>query len=413
MTPGDLLPAAPQPSRKGRWIALVIVLALVAAGVGAWAVWVRDNEAEQPGAFYTPPDPLPAGRPGDVIRSEAMSGLPAGTQGWRVLYLSTGMGGQPVAVSGAVFAPEGAPPAEGRKVVAWAHGTSGIVPSCGPSVSDADGGLFARVPSTAEMIAAGYVIAATDYPGLGTPGVHPYLVGSSEGYAVLDSVRAARNLAESGAGTDFVVWGHSQGGHAALFTAQLAPQYAPDLKLQGVAAAAPATELAELFQRDLDEAVGKVLTSFAVVSWSKVYPGASLDQVLVPVARPLVSEIAEGCILTDAQEVAEAPLVLELRLGFVGNDPTSVQPWKDLFAENTPGTGPLAPPLFVAQGEADTVVWPDVTEGFVKAHCDAGTVVHLQTYAGVDHFGVRTASAPDVLAWVAGRFSGAEPPSTC
>ena len=40
----------------------------------------------------------------------------------------------------------------------------------------------------------GYAIAATDYPGLGTPGPHPYLVGDSEARAVIDSVRAARSF---------------------------------------------------------------------------------------------------------------------------------------------------------------------------------------------------------------------------
>jgi acetyl esterase/lipase len=64
---------------------------------------------------------------------------------------------------------------------------------------------------------------------------------------VLDSVRAARDMPDSGASDRFAVWGHSQGGHAALYTGELAARYAPDLKLVGVAAAAPATYLVELF----------------------------------------------------------------------------------------------------------------------------------------------------------------------
>ena len=45
-----------------------------------------------------------------------------------------------------------------------------------------------------QLVDAGYVVAATDYEGLGTPGVHPYLVGESEGRSVLDAARAARAL---------------------------------------------------------------------------------------------------------------------------------------------------------------------------------------------------------------------------
>lgn len=78
------------------------------------------------------------------------------------------------------------------------------------------------------------VVVAADYPGLGTPGMHPYLIGESEGRAVLDSVRAARDLPDAGASNRFAVWGHSQGGHASLYTGELAASYAPDLRLVGV-----------------------------------------------------------------------------------------------------------------------------------------------------------------------------------
>ena len=101
-----------------------------------------------------------------------------------------------------------------------------------------------------DMLAQGYVVVATDYPGLGTPGIHPYLIGISEARAVLDSVRAARALPNTGASNRFAVWGHSQGGHAALYTGELAASYAPELKLVGIAAAAPATYLVELFDAD-------------------------------------------------------------------------------------------------------------------------------------------------------------------
>ena len=100
------------------------------------------------------------------------------------------------------------------------------------------------------MLDRGFVIAATDYAGLGGQGMHPYLIGLSEARAVLDSVRAARQLPDAAAGDRFAVWGHSQGGHAALFTGEQAASYAPELKLVGVAAAAPATYLGELFRAD-------------------------------------------------------------------------------------------------------------------------------------------------------------------
>jgi hypothetical protein len=127
------------------------------------------------GPFYTIDPAQEQGRPGELIRSEPMAGAPTGATAFRVLYRSTSPSGDPIAVSGIVVAPAGPPPAEGRPVVAWAHPTTGVVPSCAPSL-------------LANVFARGYVVAATDYPGLGTAGPHPYLVGISSA-----SARAGRS----------------------------------------------------------------------------------------------------------------------------------------------------------------------------------------------------------------------------
>ena len=180
------------------------------------------------------------GKPGSIIRVWPLEGggpMGANATALRILYRSTGLNGEPIAVSGAIFIPAGPAPAGGRNVLAWGHPTYGVVPACAPSLMPDTAGLIFGLN---EMLAKGYVVAATDYPGLGTQGIHPFLIGVSEARAVLDSVRAARDLPNSGASNRFVVWGHSQGGHAALYTGELAASYAPELKLYGIGAAAPA-----------------------------------------------------------------------------------------------------------------------------------------------------------------------------
>src|ERR1700722_20811747 len=163
---------------------------------------------------------------------------PAGAAAYRVLYRSTGLHDEPIAVSGIIVVPPGPAPEGGRPIVAWAHPTTGIVPRCAPSLAIFH---FQQMPGLRNMVQRGYVVTATDYPGLGTVGPHPYLVGMSEGRAVLDSVRVARSMPGAGGGMAFAVWGHSQGGQAALYRGILAHSYAPELELVGVAAAAPAT----------------------------------------------------------------------------------------------------------------------------------------------------------------------------
>jgi alpha-beta hydrolase superfamily lysophospholipase len=191
------------------------------------------------------------------------------------------------------------------------------------------------MPGIEEFMEAGYVIAATDYQGLGTPGPHPYLVGDSEGIGALDSVRAARNLAEAGASADFVVWGESQGGHASLFAGQLASTYAPELNLHGVVGSAPAADLVDLFKTKTSEgtAVGNIFSSMALSSWARVYGQADLDQIVTPAARPLVNRIAENCIQNPAQILASAPAATALNVTSLSNPPWKTEPWKTILAE--------------------------------------------------------------------------------
>ena len=82
-------------------------------------------------------------------------------------------------------------------MISWAHGTSGISDNCTPSRNP--GGAYTAyvAPQENAWLKQGYAIASTDYEGLGTPGVHPYLVGRSEGRGVLDIARASRQRGPS------------------------------------------------------------------------------------------------------------------------------------------------------------------------------------------------------------------------
>ncbi|MEY2667416.1 MAG: hypothetical protein RJA59_54, partial [Pseudomonadota bacterium] len=94
----------------------LVVLALAAGAACA-------SPFHKPDAFYSPPEPLPAGKPGDVLRYEPIAGGPDGATSWRILHRSTGMKGEPIVVSGLLVVPDGPAPAAGRDVVAWAHPT--------------------------------------------------------------------------------------------------------------------------------------------------------------------------------------------------------------------------------------------------------------------------------------------------
>src|SRR3954468_24353477 len=198
-------------------------------------------------AFYKPPKPLPSGKHGALIWSRKLSGaaaLKGGAGNRLLLYRSTSVTGQAIAVSGTLTVPKGKAPKGGWPVISWAHGTTGIADQCAPSRQGSEGIVNYAYPLLQRWLKAGYAVVRTDYEGLGTPGAHPYLIGRSEGRSVLDSVRAARKL-DARLGRRVVIAGHSQGGHAALWAASLASKWTPELKIRGTLALAPASHIGE------------------------------------------------------------------------------------------------------------------------------------------------------------------------
>jgi alpha-beta hydrolase superfamily lysophospholipase len=364
--------------------------------------------ARKPDAFYDPPTLPAAGPPGEVLRSVADPDGPEGARSLRILYRSTGLKGEPQAVSALVVIPDGPAPAGGRPVVAWAHPTTGVARDCAPSLQP---DWRKTIPGLDEMVAAGWVVVATDYPGLGTPGVHPYLVGASEAQAVVDSVRAARLLPGSGAGKRFAAWGHSQGGHAALFTGELATTLAPELELVGVAAAAPATNLNSLIAMDLGTRLGKVLASETLWSWSRTFD-TPISAVVYPDAVPVVEKVAAHCIRNPAEGVAAFAEATPLGESFFSKPITAAEPWAGLMRHNSPG-GRIPAPVFISQGTVDQTTRPQVTAVYAGGLCARGTLVRYLTLPDEDHFLAAFKSAPEAVAWMAARFQGAPAPDDC
>lgn len=203
--------------------------------------------------FYTPPSSLP-GVHGDVIWWRPLTGpaaLKCARKNELVLYCSEAADGAPIAVSGIIALPRTSPRGEGYPVVSWAHGTLGLGGKWAPSRDSA--AIAAELPEhhfinqaphilLNALLKRGFAVVMTDYEGMGTPGPHPYLLGTSEARGVLDIVRAAR-LLHPELSRHLTIIGHSQGGQAALFAAHHAPTWTPELDLRGVAALAPASHV--------------------------------------------------------------------------------------------------------------------------------------------------------------------------
>jgi acetyl esterase/lipase len=386
----------------------ICAVAIGIAALGVVVIAISSVSVRAQGLFYqASPDEI-AGPPGTLIRQEPMMPTLEGASAYRVLYRSTGLHGEPVAVSGVIIVPPGLTPSAGRPIVAWAHPTTGVVPRCAPSLALF---VFQQIQGLRELVDRGYVVAATDYPGLGTPQTHPYLIGVSEARAVLDSVRAAR--AFGGTQNRFAVWGHSQGGQAALFTGLIAKSYAPELDLVGVAAAAPATDLAALFNDDINTSGGRNLTAMTLWSWSRVF-GIPIDRIVDPVAMPTVDTLAGECIESFYDIMLRRRTSAPLEQKFLSvSDFYKAEPWRSHITGNSPGPLPPDIPLFLAQGGADELVRPQVTQDYEKRQCAAGGRAQMLVLPAANHGFIARDAAASAVEWMTDRFAGFPAPSDC
>jgi alpha-beta hydrolase superfamily lysophospholipase len=386
---------------------LLLVLAvpvLLAAGCSARAAAPPPARTSAPTvpAFYS--TPLRPGPPGQLIRSQAMR-APAGARAWRILYHSRSVNGRDVAVSGLVIAPASAPAHGERAVIAWAHGTVGLADICAPSVQP---DITADIGNVPQLLARGYVIAASDYQGLGTPGPSPLLNGISEAQNVLDSARAAGQIAAAHAGDRVVVSGHSQGGHAALFAAQIAPSYAPDLHVLGAAASAPVS--------DVPGVLGSVATrtpfgigflALGVAGYDATNPGAHVNTILTPKGRagwPLIESSCNG-VFTKFWGLGIS--------GVFSKNPLTTQPWAAGLRRESPTGIRSHIPILIMQGGQDRTVWPAFTTRLAQRLCGLGDTIEYRLYPGAEHDTVVMAATTDLLNWITARFAGQPAPTTC
>lgn len=401
-------------ARRGPAALVGAVLAFVAAAVLTGVSVAVQRAAPHADAFYAAPD-APPDEPGSLLRAEPFTRqIPDGASAWRILYTTTLDEGEPTVASGLVVVPDGvgtdggAPP----PVVAWAHGTTGYARGCAPSVLDEpfESGAFFLLD---DVLARGWALVATDYAGLGTAGPHPYLVGQGEARSVLDAVRAARALDGATLGEQTVVWGHSQGGHAALWAGAVAPAYAPDVPLAGVAALAPASDLTAMVSHLENVPGGSVFASYVVAAYDAAYPDADAIEAVRPGARLVVHEMASRCLSEPGALVSVAE-ALSMDQPLWTTDPTDGALGERL-AENVP-TGAVEAPLLVAQGASDPLVLPSTQDAYVGERCAAGQPVDYRTYEGRDHVGLVQADSPlasDLVRWTEARLAGEPPTPTC
>jgi pimeloyl-ACP methyl ester carboxylesterase len=270
--------------------------------------------------------------------------------------------------------------------VAWGHPTTGLADGCAPSRADQE-----PVPGLDRLLAAGHVVVAPDYEGLGGAGDHPYLVGGSEARSVLDALRAARSIAHATGRS--AVFGWSQGGHAALFAARLARSYAPDVRLSGAAAIAPVTDMTALVDGSSSFADYPGFVSMVAAGYASTYRDLDPTEV-VPDAD-------------DALRIARRSCSLEAGAALAGTETTTPgSDWLRRLRQNDPSTKRLRVPVLLVHGEEDGLLPPAATVDAYERLCELGTPIRLDRLVGAGHADAMADSVDDVVRWLDGRLAG-------
>jgi acetyl esterase/lipase len=308
--------------------------------------------------------------------------------------------GEPVAVSGLVIAPEGAARTR-RPVISWAHYSVGLSDDCAPSRA----GLSEDLTAIARPFTdAGFVFAATDYAGLGTPGLNPYYMGRSAGADVLDIGRAAARLPETGATNEIGLLGESQGGHAVLWAAELAATHAPEVDLVGVVASSTVADVTAMMDRirqpDRWE-VGWVAGLQIVWVWHQLL-GLPIGGVIDDADRAIASRFESKCPgFTEFPD--EQPLLVDL---------AEIPAWQRAMVENTPGHAAIAVPILLEHGTADNF---DMAEAVLERLCTVGDTVEFVSLPGAGHLEPlhRPGRLEEIAEWLHERRAGEPAASAC
>ncbi len=359
-------------------------------------------------AFYVPPSPLPPGNHGDIIWCRPSPSPVPGVSAWQILYLSTTVAGARTAVSGTVLVP--AVPYPGtRPVVGYASGTQGWGDQCAPSKEMATG-TFDEQFAVNNLLARGWAVAVTDYPGLGTPGDETYTVGISEGHAVLDALRAATLLPGAGLRTraPMGIEGYSQGGGAAGWAAQLQPHYAPGLHLTGVAMGGTPANL-QAVAANINGTIWFAFLGGAAIGFNAAYPGLHLNRELTPQGRAALARLDTMC-QTQALVTYAGKRIQDYTVG--GIYPITQPKWEKVLNANDLGGMRPAVPLLQYHGLADEVIPWRVEAALHHRYCAMGVKTLLTGYPG-DHILTQVEAQPQVGGWLAARLAGLPAPSNC
>jgi pimeloyl-ACP methyl ester carboxylesterase len=341
---------------------------------------------------------------------------------FRILYVSHDMHGNATQSTGLVISPSA--PGKNRKVLSWAHGTTGLGDAACPSAkedpareletyfqSQSGTEIDYGIPGIQKFIDDGWLVCATDYQGLGTPGVHHYTVNRTNAIDTVTIVHAAREMG-LGAGTEFGVIGWSQGGGTAAAAAELDAADYGDLTIVGIAPMSPGVPIVAVKVPSMGAALsgtdvapdGHMFMNFAGLA--AAFPDTlSLDDVYTPLGRKIYEENWNIQPVHHLSDILARAYKHEGQVMAINKE--RLPAWVQAMAlSSATRQKPVCPVFLAADSQHDGTVIPMSWQtGYADAISALGGDITTTLYPNDDHFSLPQSSIDDCRVWLAAKFS--------
>lgn len=368
-------------------------------------------------SFYSPPSTA-TGVHGDLIwyrtASVNLGSEAPSVNAWNVLYHSQDSVGAANKVTGTVLVPKQAWSGSGsRPVVSYAVGTHGLSNSCAPSIQLARGTDY----ETANIVAAlkaGYAVLVTDYQGYTNGATPTYLAGASQGRAVLDIFTAASQIPSAGVslGAKAAIWGYSQGGQSAAWAAELAPSYAKNVKLEGVAAGGVPADFVTTANY-LDGKAGSSFLLQGVVGLAQQYPTQiPLDTLANGTGKTAIAVAKGQCVFESLFAFMNQPLSKYTTGNQTLTQLLGTPAIKNVLLAQNLGGKKVSAPLYQYHGVDDEFIPLDQAVALKRKYCSKFSNVTFGVYPS-EHIVTQFQAAPTVISWLGDRFAGKLTTGTC
>ncbi|WP_141582804.1 lipase family protein [Actinomadura sp. WMMA1423] len=385
--------------------------------------------------IYAAPPAEVTGGPGDLLacRPAKLTNIPGDVpmKAWKVRYVSTDAKGARNVVTGTVAVPDAAWTKGGsRPTVAFNPGTLGSGPQCAFSKQLA--GEYVDMYEGANLtlfLKAGFAVAATDGAGYLDGQVHTYMVGANAGHALLDAVRASRRIPGGSLTEDGKVGisGYSEGGAAALWGAQLASSYAPELDVAGAAAGGVPGDL-KLTAKQLNGSLFAGFLADALVGLNAAYPEMPFDELMSDRGAQAIKDVRSNCLYgtlavflgARVENFSKDGLSLEQIYALKGPGGAT---WGDIVDRQKLGAGIGTPssgaryeigfPVFQYRGWLEEIIPHETEDATRQAYCEAGITTTWKNTYPAEHLSTDWGAAGDVTDFLADRFEGKPARGNC